>query len=204
VPCDDLSISDFAALVVALLDRLEIDNTPVVGHSMGGAIAQTLALDHASRVSSLVLSSTWAKSDPYFERAFAQRCEILKGLGKEAYARAQCLAILPPTFIAERPEEAAAFERGFLVGAAPDHIVLARIAALLAFDNTADLGRIACSTLVIYCRDDAVVPPHMSRDLAAGVPGASVIELSSGGHFAPLTVAEVYGDALQQFLTEQS
>ena len=69
-PCDDLSISDFAALAVALLDRLKIDSTLVVGHSMGGAIAQTLALDHASRVSSLVLSSTWAKNDPYFERTF--------------------------------------------------------------------------------------------------------------------------------------
>ena len=203
-PRNDLSISDFAALVIALLDHLEIDNALVVGHSMGGTIAQTLALDNSSRVSSLVLSSTWAKKDPYFERAFALRCEIIKGLGKEPYARAQCLAMLPPAFIAERPEEVDSFERAFVAGAAPDHIILARIRALLAFDRTGDLGRIACSALAICCQDDLVVPPHMSRDLAARIPGSTTNELSYGGHFAPLTTANTYGDAVLPFLTKQT
>ncbi len=203
-PRADLSVADLAALVVVLFDRREIDSALVVGHSMGGAIAQVLALDHASRVSSLVLSSTWAKSDPYFERAFAQRRELLQGLGKEAYARAQCLAVLPPAFVAESPEEAADFERAAVAGAAPDRIVLARIAALLAFDRAADLGRIDCPTLAFACRDDLVVPPHMSRDLATRIPGAIVSELSTGGHFAPLIVADAYGEALQPFLTEQA
>ena len=201
-PGDDLSVADLAALAVALLDRLEIDRASVVGHSMGGAIAQVLALDHASRVSSLVLSSTWAKSDPYFERAFAQRYDLLTSLGKEAYARAQCLAVLPPAFIAERPEEAARVERAAVTGAAPDHIVLARIAALLAFDRAGDLGRVDSPTVVFSCLDDLVVPPHMSRDLAARISGAVVKVLPTGGHFAPLIMADAYHQAVQPFLVE--
>ena len=117
-PEADLPVEDLAALAAALLDHVDIDHALVAGHSMGGTIAQVLALDHPSRVSALLLSSTWARSDPYFERAFAQRHELLTGLGKAAYARAQVLAVLPPSFVAEAPEEAARMERAACEGAA--------------------------------------------------------------------------------------
>lgn len=199
-PDSDLSVADLADLAVALLDRLEVESARVVGHSMGGAIAQVLALDHPARVSSLVLSSTWARRDAYFERFFAQRRELLTSLGKEAYARAQTLAVLPPAYIAENPEESARFEQAAIAGAAPDPIVLARIAALLAFDRSAELARIDVPTLVFSCRDDLVVPPHMSRVLALRIPGAVLGEIPSGGHFAPLIAAEAYHEALREML----
>ncbi len=203
-PDRDLSVADLAELAVALLDRLEVESARVVGHSMGGAIAQVLALDHPARVSSLVLSSTWARRDAYFERFFAQRCELLTSLGKEAYAAAQTLAVLPPAYIAEKPEEAARFEQAAIAGAAPDPIVLARIAALLAFDRSADLARIGLPTLVFSCRDDLVVPPHMSRVLALRIPDALLNEIPAGGHFAPFIAPEPYHDALGEFLTGQA
>ena len=199
-PRSDLSVEDLAALAVALLDHLGIDRVLVVGHSMGGAIAQVLALDQPSRVSGLGLSSTWAASDPYFERAFTHRVELLKGLGTAAYIRAQTLAVLPPSLISEDPESAERFERTARKGTAPDHVVLARIAALLAFDRSADLPRISHPALAFCCHDDLVVPPHMTRDLAARIPGAVVRELPYGGHFAPLITPEAYGDALIPFL----
>lgn len=199
-PRGDIAVQGLAALAVALLDHLGIGRARLIGHSLGGAIAQVLALDYPERVASLVLSSSWAKSDEPFERAFAQRCEILRRDDLAAYVRAQTLAVLPPSIVAESPEIVARFERSAMEGAAPSHITLARIAALLAFDRSADLPRITQPVLTICCHDDRVVPPHMTRDLAGRIPGVRSREFPYGGHFAPLVAPEAFSDALLPFL----
>lgn len=199
-PNEAFAVEDLARIAVALLDHLSISQAVVIGHSMGGAVAQAMALDAADRVRSLVLSSTWARPDAYFQKAFAQRREILALGGAAAYARAQTLAVLPPAWFAANPEAAEAFERDAEKGCRDPVAIRRRIDALLAFDRADELGAIKVPTLVVYTRDDQVVPAHLSIDLGARIAGAQTAELAAGGHFAPLIAAADYAETMIEFV----
>ena len=69
-PEGEFTIADFAADTAALMDALEIESAHVVGSSMGGAIAQELALAHPERVRSLVLNGTWCRGDRFLHEIF--------------------------------------------------------------------------------------------------------------------------------------
>jgi aminoacrylate hydrolase len=64
-----------------------------------------------------------------------------------------------------------------------DRIVLARIAAILAFDRSGEIERIGHRTLVSAARDDAVTPSYYSEELARRIPGARLSLMPTGGHF---------------------
>ena len=85
------TVDRMAADVIGLMDALEIKRAHVVGHSTGGAIAQTLAVDYPNRLASIVLSATWTKPDAYFRRFCGLRKDILLRLGPSAYVAANSL-----------------------------------------------------------------------------------------------------------------
>ena len=167
-PVAPTSVTMLAQLSVALLDHLHIDRAVYVGHSMGGIIAQSCAVADPSRVSALVLSSTWLRSDHYFRKAFHLRRWMVEHGGAEIYARAQTLGVLPPQYIADNPQVADAQEKRAAAAFRDPLIVRQRIDALLAFDGTAQLAQIAQPSLVVSCEGDNVVPPHMSKQLSEG------------------------------------
>ena len=69
-PDGPFRIADFAADTAALIDALGLERPHVVGSSMGGAIAQELALAHPDRVRSLVLNGTWCRGDRFLHEVF--------------------------------------------------------------------------------------------------------------------------------------
>src|SRR6516225_1566855 len=71
------TVERMAVDVIGLMDALGIKRGHVVGHSTGGAIAQTMAIEYPSRLASVVLSATWSKTDAYFRRLFGLRKEVL-------------------------------------------------------------------------------------------------------------------------------
>jgi len=199
-PAEPPSVGRLADLAVALLGETGVDRAVIVGHSMGGAIAQTIAIEHPGRIRALVLSSTWARPDHYFHKAFAQRKMLLEQCGANAYARAQTLSVLPPEWIAANPQAADAQEQRAAASFRNPAVLARRIDAVMAFDRTADLGRVSCPTLVVYCSDDQVVPPHMSVDLARQIPDARQLALTGGGHFAPVITADIFYSGVLQFI----
>lgn len=201
-PLESPSVERLAQLAVALLDETGVERAVIVGHSMGGAIAQTMALDHPNRVRALVLSSTWARSDHYFRKSFAQRKMLLEQCGANAYARAQTLSVLPPEWIAANPQAADEQEQRAAASFRNPDVLAQRIDAVLSFDRTADLGRLSCPTLVAHCAGDLVVPSHMSVDLARRIPNARLLALSGGGHFAPVIKAEALSEGVLTFIDQ--
>lgn len=193
------AIQDMADVVLALLDHLDIPCCSVIGQSMGGPVAQRIALGHPSRIDRIVFGSTWAGPDDYFRRAFGLRLEILEKLGVEGYAKAQILSTFSPEDIAKNPERAAAWEERAI--ATSDPAVLAhRMRAILAHDATQQIKEITQPCLVIAVEGDQVVPPHMSRVLAQSLPNAELKELTGGGHFKAMLDPDGYLAALKPFL----
>ncbi len=197
------SVDQMAADALKLMDGLGIEAAHYAGHSTGGAIGQTIAQDHPERLLSLVLSATWAGHDAFFRRAFENRKAILLGLGVEAHTRASLLTLLPPWWIAENDEafEEMATARGPFTS--PVEIMVSRIEAIMAFDRRAGLGAIDLPTLVICAQDDTVTPIHLSHELAGAIPGAELVIMERGGHFAPTILPEAFNEPVLRFLRAQ-
>jgi aminoacrylate hydrolase len=194
------SVEQMADDVLKLMDALRIETAHFVGHSTGGAIGQVLALDHPRRLRSLVLSATWAGPDPYFRRVFESRKEVLQTLGLEAYLRASALFLMPPAWVSANDRVLTEQHRAALAGAAPIEVMTSRIDAIVRHDRRARLGEIRVPTLVIVAQDDMITPRFYSDELASRVPGAKLVVLDGGGHFAPVAAADSYNRAVGGFL----
>lgn len=194
------SVEQMAEDVLRLMDALGIDSAHLVGHSTGGAIGQIIAQDHPRRLRSLVLSATWAGQDPYFRRLFESRRETLVTSGVEAYLRASVLMLAPPWWV--RANDAVLVEQHRRTAAAspPVEVLTSRIDAIVRFDRRARLGEIRVPTLVIVAADDMITPRFYSDELAERIPGAKLVVLDGGGHFAPNVLPAPYTAAVGAFL----
>ncbi|NIR89360.1 MAG: alpha/beta fold hydrolase [Gammaproteobacteria bacterium] len=191
------SIEDMARDVVELLDAEQVARAHFVGHSMGGAIGQSLALDHSERVDKLVLSGTWALPDLYMRRLFDMRREIALKAGHDVHGRLSALLRVPPPWFLDHPRDPG--QQAIACGEAPE-ILLERIDAVLGFDRRAELGSIAMSVLVLAARDDIIVPPHVTIELARSIPGARSVLFSIGGHYFPQTRPRKFAREVTRFL----
>jgi aminoacrylate hydrolase len=194
------SVEQMAGDLLRLMDALGIASAHFVGHSTGGAIGQVIAQDHPQRLRSLVLSATWAGPDPYFRRLFESRRKVLLTAGVESYLRASVLFLAPPWWVSANDAAIAADHAALVAAAAPVEVMQSRIDAILRFDRRARLGEIRTPTLVIVADDDMVTPRFYSEELAGRIPGAKLVVLEGGGHFAPAILPEPYNAAVGAFL----
>jgi aminoacrylate hydrolase len=198
------TVERMAADVVSLLDALRIKRAHIIGHSTGGAIAQVLAIEHPSRLVSMVLSATWTKADAYFRRLFTLRKEVLLHLGPSSYLQSATLYWYPSWWVARNNERLRQLEAQNLAAFAPVDIVASRIDAMLAFDRTGELGRIKTPTLVIGAEDDIVTPAYFSEELARLIPAAEIKIFPRGGHFLTHVRTREFNNAVLPFLASHT
>jgi len=194
------TVERLAADTIALMDGLGIDKAHVVGHSAGGAIAQILAIEHAARLASVVIAASWTKADAYFRRLFTLRKELLSRLGPAAYLQAATLFLYAPHWIAQNNEKLRQLEAQNLSTFSPPEIVTSRIDAILAFDRTAELSRIATPALIVGAQDDVVTPHYFAEELARLIPGAEVKIFPQGGHCFTQVMPRDFNQAVLRFL----
>jgi len=194
------SVDQMADDLLRLMDHLEIGQAHLVGHSTGGAIGQRLAATHPGRFKSLVISGSWTKADAFFRRVFEARRALLTSAGAAAYVRASSVFLYPAWWVNENIRLLEERERVGIPGFPVPEIATSRIDAILEFDGTADLGRIAAPTLVICAKDDMVTPAHFSRELAAKIAQAELVLLERGGHCASETSQSEYDAAVLEFI----
>ncbi|MBV8776799.1 MAG: alpha/beta fold hydrolase [Alphaproteobacteria bacterium] len=198
------TVDRMAGHVIALMDRLEIERAHLMGHSTGGAIAQTLAAEHPNRVASIVLSATWTKPDAYFRRMYALRKEVLQRGGPASYVAASTLFLYPSWWIAKNNEKLRHMEAQSLANFPPLDIAVSRIDAILAFDRTASLAKIRTPTLVVGAEDDIVTPAYFSEELARLIRGAEVKIFPRGGHWFPQVLVREFNQAVLPFLNSHT
>lgn len=196
----DYSVDQMAADSLKLMDALKLDKAHYVGHSTGGAMGLTVAQDAPQRLRGLVLSAAWAGADPYFNRCFAARREVLAKLGWESYLRLSATYLWPGYWITARERQMAEEEKKTADSIGDSTIMLRRIDAIMRYDRRAKAGSVKAPTLVIVAADDVTTPPYLSEELARLIPGAKLAVLPRGGHFAPIVEPESYNAALLEFL----
>ena len=178
------TIDQIARDVLSIMDAEGIASADIIGHSTGGAVAQTLALDAAPRVRSLILSATWAGPDAHFRQLFETRLDILLKAGPACYQRLTHLLGYTAAYLNAHADELEAAVAQAQASMTPLGVAAARIRMLLAFDRRADARRIAAPCCVIGVTDDAVVPFHHSEELAGLIAGANLLAVD-GAHFHP-------------------
>ena len=179
----DFSVQDLATDALATMDHLGLDRAAVLGLSMGGSVALTLAGSQPGRVASLVLCDTTAWYGPDAVSAWGQRAEQAAGRPRSAQIGFQMERWFTSTFCAQHPDVVATVTGLFLSCAPAVHAAACR--ALGALDSRPLLGAITAPTLVITGRDDLATPPPMGEAIAAAVPGATMVT-PEGKHFAIL------------------
>ncbi len=186
-----------------LLKHLGVKRAHVVGASMGGAIAQELALRHPELVRSLVLACTWARGDGRFRHTVQAWVNLARRLALEERFRDVLFPMVYSPGFFERP--AAAREALIRLLAYPfpttPEGMERQARGLLAWDGSRvkDLGTIKAPTLVLVGRDDILTPPAFARTLAALIPKAK-LRILPGGHAFFIEEASAFNRAVLAFL----
>ncbi len=194
------SVDQIAGDVLGLMDRLGLARAHLVGHSLGGAVAQAIAADHPERVVRLMIYASWPGHDAYFERVMTARREVLIGMGVEHFLRTGPVGIYPPRWIRDNDAALQAGLPAMLANFVGAPTMLRRIDACLAHERRSSLPRITAPTLVLGLNDDASTPPHCSEELAALIPRAGLRLLPYGGHNAHVVTPGEVAGCLGRFL----
>jgi pimeloyl-ACP methyl ester carboxylesterase len=184
------TLSDMAGDTVGLLRSLALESAHLVGASMGGMIAQTVAIEHPQRVRSLtsIMSTT---GDPAVGQSTREAMAALltppASTREEAIERTLSIlrVIGSPGF--ELDEADVRWQTGLAFDRANDPVGVARQLAAIAAsgDRTAALRSVSVPTLVLHGADDPLVDVSGGRATARAIPGAELVVFDGMGHNLP-------------------
>jgi pimeloyl-ACP methyl ester carboxylesterase len=195
----------FPALTEALraaLDARGIGRATLVGHSMGGMLAQDFAATYPDRVAKLVLYATtpaFGGRDPAFAEAFIEA--RLGPLADRRGMAAAAPAMMAGMFGPDAPPDAAPRAIAALA-AVPEAVYRETVRCLTTFDRRADLPRLAMPVLLIAGEVDEAAPLKTMRRMAETIPGARLVVIPRANHFAHLEKPAEFRAALRPFLVE--
>lgn len=199
----DYTTADMAGDVAAWLEAIRIGPAHVVGQSLGGLVAQELALSRPELVKSLVLASTHSGAAPWRQAVIESWIAMRTQLDAGAFTRAVLPWLVAPAYYereggvlgliqyAERnpwPQDAAAFAR--LARAAMTHQARDRLHA------------IAVPCLVLVGEFDLVNPPRISEELVRLIPGARLVVIPGAGHMPHIEDQTRFRGAIEAFLAQ--
>jgi pimeloyl-ACP methyl ester carboxylesterase len=178
------TIAEMAADTAELMERLELDGAHVVGISMGGMIAQELALAHPGKLRSLTLGCTYCggEGSRLMPRENAEKLAAALASGdRDKAIRASYEVNLSPAFRADEKAYEAFHTMATAVPAARKIIEL-QLQAIFGHDTSGRLGEIDASTLIVHGTVDGVLPFSNGEQIAALMPGARFEALEDVGH----------------------
>jgi aminoacrylate hydrolase len=178
---------------LAVLDRAGSGGKALLlGHSTGGAILQAMALADPSRISGLVLSGSWLRPNRYMAELFLR-------IAPQEYAAMVAFLGYPADWLDANWPRYEAMLAAAPMTAAQQDVVAERIDAIMRFDRSTEIGRIALPVLVQGAEDDLIVPAFLQREQARALPSAELYMFRTGGHFFPVTRVEEFTAVLTGF-----
>lgn len=194
-----------AADTVGLLDALNIEKAVIMGHSMGGFIAQAIALGFPQRVDKLILCST-NFGGPHHVPVTPDAMKVLTDVSSDPLTRFKngLVVSTAPGWAEKHPEiiqkwvewrvanpiDPSAYQAQLAIG-------LLLLAERAAFEN--QLAHIKVPTLILFGAHDKVVPPQNGDLLAGKIAGSQIVVFPDAGHFFPIETPEAASRAVIDF-----
>jgi 3-oxoadipate enol-lactonase len=203
VPPGPYPIALMASDAKAVMDAAGIESAHVFGVSMGGMVAQELALQYPARVRSLILGCT-AAGGPAAVRAEPEAIQMLmrrEKMSPEQAAEAAVPFIYDPTTARARIDEDLAIRRPWFPS--PQGYA-AQLQGVLGWESYSRINQIVAPTLVIHGESDRLIPPGNANLIAERIPGAKLVMIPHASHLFLTDQTEVSHHAILQFLNEQA
>ena len=199
-PDGPFRVADFAADTAALMDALSLERAHVVGSSMGGAVAQELAVAHGNRVRSLVLNGTWCRGDRFLHEIFrswiwsAEKADSIR----DFLVTVNLWCFSPRVWNEGVMDDWIAAAETSPYAQSVD--AFSRSAEALVHHDSADrIGAIDAPTLVTVGELDLVLPLRFSKAIAERIPGARLAVIPAAGHQPFQEVPDEYNRLLDEF-----
>ena len=182
-------------LVAEFAEKIGLGKFVLVGHSMGGAVAQHFALSMGDRLEALVLVATAGrlKVAPMILQAIREQFQMLPQM-------IAAVGYSPAASSAQVAHWAAQQIQ------APREVVLADFRACALFDVRERLGEISCPVTIISAADDRLTPPLLQDQLETRIPRSRLVRLTRAGHFVfmerPAPVAEAILEAREAAMND--
>ena len=203
--CDeDYSLSDMAGDVIGLLDHLDIERAHIFGISLGGMVAQLVAVEHAARVDCLfsVMSGSGNPEVPTVSpEMYPYLTEKAEGRDAQIELNTRNRALFgspgyPESEHERRSQAIQAYERCFC----PEGVARQMKAANADGSRVERLKTIKVPTLVIHGADDPLVNVAAGKDTAKNIPGAQMLVVPGMGHNIPAALGDYLADRVVRFV----
>jgi pimeloyl-ACP methyl ester carboxylesterase len=197
------SLEDMAADACGLLDHLGLDSAHVVGVSLGGMIAQTMAITAPQRVRSLtsIMSTTGKRSVGWQHPSLLPSLLMSRGPGREAYVATSAAVwkmIGSPGYPQDHDRVVERAEETFDRGVSRSGVMRQMMAVLTQTNRAGRLRGITVPTLVIHGVADKMVHASGGRATAAAIPGAELLLIDGMGHDLPPALFSTFVDAIDR------
>jgi 3-oxoadipate enol-lactonase len=195
------SLENIADHIAACIGKLDLKQPPILlGNGYGGFIALLVAIRHPKAAAKLVLADCGAVFSEPGRAAFRGMSAAAKDKGLGAIADVAMRRLFAPEFQQQNPALIEERKKRFLsVDAATFH---AACDALATLDVRDQLKRVTVPVLVLVGEQDEATPPAMSRELAAGLPDARLVELSGCAHVPQLQAPEIFMATIRPFIDQ--
>jgi 3-oxoadipate enol-lactonase len=202
---EPITTTDLARDTVALMEALGISNAQIVGRSMGGAVAQIMAIERPDLVRSLVLCASFAKLDPLGARVLTNMRQVLEWRGNWAdHARHSVQNFVGYEFYNREHDKVRQIEA--LIGGEtrlPACYVQQNFACL-EHDTLSRLGQISCPTLIMGGMNDPICSPTSQQWMADGISEARVVMFDGCSHFFLMENPQKFMSTLTGWIAEHA
>ena len=199
-PLERMTFAGLAQALLVLLDARGVERAVVVGHSMGGMVAQELVASFPDRVAALVLYATtpaFGAAGGVWQRQFL--VSRLRPLD-EGKTPADLAPGLVAGIVGDEPDPKGVAQAVECMSAIKSDAYRAALHCLVTFNRRDSLGGIRCPTLGLAGERDRVVSPAIVEHMAEAIPGATYRVIPGAGHLANLERPTAFDAALQEFL----
>lgn len=199
-PIEPYTFKGLAQSCIALIDSLKCGEVVLLGHSMGGMVAQEVVARRPELVSKLILCGTspsFGKPDGEWQRAFiAERTAPLDaGRSMAELAEALVPQMVGPGSLPEGVRLAT-----HCMGLVPSATYRRALECLVTFDRRASLPLIQVPTLLVAGQYDKNAPPAVMKQMADAIPGSTYLEMKGVGHLQNLEAPDDFDGAVLNFL----
>lgn len=194
---------DLAADAIAVIEQLGIGPCHIAGYSLGGAVAQEVAIARPDLVRSLVLLSTWARSDRWFRAQMVnwQAARMAHWDDDDAFLRALGVFMFSPVTFDDLARLRAVTDLWDAdVPAQRPEGWMRQTDADMAHDAASRLAQVRAPALVIVGEDDICTPPRYARALCDLLPDARLVTIPDAGHAALFEQTDAVAAAIAAFL----
>lgn len=201
-----LSVEAMAADALAIVDAERVERFHLAGHSLGGLVAQQVALAAPQRVKSLALLCSFARGAQGARMSLSMLLTAIRmRIGTRPMRRRAFLElVMPASYLATVNGADLAGRLAPLFGrdlAENPSIMMKQVRAMSRFDAAARLGALSTiPTLVVSAEHDRIARPSYGRELAAAIPGSRYVEIPGAGHGVTMQCRDAINALLAEHL----